>query len=300
MAGGFVVPVAMDERRRLVTPDAAGKGGSFRCPSCAGVVDLHAGEKKRRHFHHRGGASACTSESVLHLCAKRLVIQAVDDWLAGTHDAPVFVRTCAHPACGATTRQKMPKKVGTAVGEHRLRTGHVVDVALLAQAGDLPIGVVEILHSHAVDDEKAFELGVPWIEVEAAQVCATEGRVLVPVRDRFIPWLCPAHADTRGEAHARTRSDRGRLAAVARSLDYRLADYPAYRVDRVAVCENGHDAIVFAWDGPSPPDPRPPHVVASERELDPTFRRGAGWKKLLPYRRAFVSVCPACGARLEG
>lgn len=180
-------------------------------------------------------------------------------------------------------------------------SGYVADVALLARAADLPIAVVEVLHTHAVDDEKAFELGVPWIEVDASQVCADGGRVLVAVRDRLLPWLCAEHASSRGEPHKRARIDRERLAAVARRLDYRLADFPTYRVARVGTCANGHDAIVFAWDGASPPDPRPPHVVAAERDdLDATYQPSAkGWKKLLPYRRVFVSVCPACGARVD-
>lgn len=299
MAGEFVVPAARDPRGRLVIPAEADRTVRYACPSCDAPVDLHAGEKKRRHFHHRAGASTCTSESVLHLSAKRLVVRAIDDWLAGTHEAPVFVRRCAHAHCLASTKQPLPKKVGGAVVEHRLRTDHVVDVALLARAADFPIGAIEILHTHAVEEAKAFELGLPWIEVEAAQVCETGGRVLVPVRDHFLPWLCPDHAETRGEDHAARRRDRERLAAVARSLDYRLADYPAYRVERVTTCPSGHDAIAFAWEGRSPPDPRPPHVVAFEAELDATFRRGTGWKMLLPYRRTFGSVCPSCGARLE-
>jgi hypothetical protein len=160
--------------------------------------------------------------------------------------------------------------------------------------------VIEVLHTHAVDDDKAFELGVPWVEVDAAQVCADAGRVLVAVRDRLLPWMCAEHAGSRGEPHERARIDRERLAALSRLLDYRLSDFPAYRVGRLATCPNGHDAIVFAWDGASPPDPRPPHVVAAEQgELDATYQPSAkGWKKLLPYRRVFVSVCPSCGVRL--
>lgn len=296
---GFVVPAACDTRGRFVTPDEATKRGRYTCPSCSSVVDLHAGEKKRRHFHHRAGVSACSSESVAHRSAKGFVVQAVAEWLAGDAAPPVFVRTCAHAGCEAKTSQAMPKKVARAVPEHRLRSGHVADVALLARAGDLPVGLIEILHSHAVDAEKAFELGVPWIEVDAAQICADAGRRLVPVRDRFIPWLCAEHADTRGEEHARRRVDRERTVAVVRRLGYDLADFPGYRIDRVVACPHGHDAIVFAWDGRSPPDPRPPHVVAVERELDATFKRVGGWKKVLPYRRAFTSVCPKCGQRLD-
>jgi hypothetical protein len=299
LAAAFVVPAGRDPDGRLVIPSEADKATQYVCPSCDAPVDVHAGEKKRRHFHHRAGASTCTSESVLHLSAKRLIVQAVDDWLAGTRDAPTFIRTCAHSDCTASTKQALPKKVGAAVVEHRLRTGHVVDVALLARAADLPIGAIEILHTHAVDETKAFELGLPWIEVDAAQACEAGGRVLVPVRDHFLPWLCRDHADTRGDDHAAQRRDRERLAVIARGLDYRIADFPAYRIERVTTCPNGHDAIVFGWDGRSPPDPRPPHLVAFEADLDVTFRRGLGFKKLLPYRRSFASVCPSCGARVD-
>jgi hypothetical protein len=221
MAAPFVIPVARNPHGRLVLPDEARRGAAYVCPQCAGPVDLHAGERKRRHFHHRAGASSCSTESIAHLSAKRLVVQAVEAWLAGERDAPTVVRRCAHAECAASAEQRLPKKVE----EHRLPTGHVADVALLARAGEIAVAAIEILHSHAVDERKAFELGIPWIEVDAAQVCADAGRVLVPVRDRFIPWLCPAHASTRGDAHARQREDRARIAAVLRTAGYKLADY---------------------------------------------------------------------------
>ena len=70
----------------------------YGCPSCSGAVTLHAGERKARHFHHR--RSACSVETVLHVSAKRLIVQAVEAWKAGG-PAPVFVRACAEPGCGA-------------------------------------------------------------------------------------------------------------------------------------------------------------------------------------------------------
>src|SRR5690606_6630779 len=132
-----------------------------------------------RHFHHR--RTTCSAESVVHLSAKRLVVQAVARWRDG--GPPVtFLRRCAEPGCDASTRQAIPRKVVRAAEEWRLRTGHVVDVALLGLA-DLPIAAVEIVVSHEVDDEKAFELGLPWIEVDGGAVCASGGVALTPVRD---------------------------------------------------------------------------------------------------------------------
>lgn len=292
----FRIPVAADPNGRLLPPEEASKGVPYVCPSCGGGVDLHAGEKKRRHFHHR--ASSCTEETALHAAAKRLVAQAVLEWREHGGPPIVFVRRCAEEGCEATTRQYIPKKVVRAECEHRTRSGHVVDVALLG-AADLVVAAIEILVTHEVDERKAFELGVPWVEVHAKDVCAARGLVLTPVRDRFLPWLCEAHADRRGAAKREERDERKTRTTILRKLGYRLDDYPGYRIDRTTTCPNGHDALVFAWDGREPPWPRPPHVVACEAEGDFVFDVGkARPRRVLPFRRAWASVCPTCDARL--
>jgi hypothetical protein len=292
----FRVPFARGANGALVTPEEARKGRAYACPECGGEVDLHAGERKRRHFHHRGGAiGSCTPESVVHLTAKLLIVAAVEAWRAGG-DAPLFVRRCATDGCEARVRQAMPAKVRHAVPEHRLPTGRVVDVALLG-AGDLVIAAVEVRHTHEVDDEKAREMGAPWIEVEASQVCEAAGRVLVPIEDRFLAWLCDEHApERRSRAKARLDDVQTRT-ALLRGLAFRVDDYPGFRVEGVGRCEQGHDALVFAWDGDEPPWPRPPLVVARERERDRAYSRAQGRvRDLLPFRREWRSVCGRCGA----
>jgi hypothetical protein len=306
-ADTFKIPAARDTSGRLVVPEEARKRALYRCPQCDARVDLHAGEKKRRHFHHRAGA--CTSESVLHLCAKQLIAQAVDEWLDG--GPPVtFVRRCAHESCDARSRQAIPKKVAGVALEHVLPSGHVVDVALLAgaraRAGaaarflPLPVAAIEVHHTHAVDDAKAFEMGIPWIEVEAADACASAGRELVAVRDRFLPWLCNEHEAQRGVGRRAERDERTTAAALTRKLPFRLAEYPGFRIARVARCNEGHDALVFAWDGKDPPWPRPPLVVAVEKDAGWSFGRVRGKpSKTLPWRRAYTSVCAVCAAPLD-
>jgi len=296
-SASFRIPAALDAKGRLVVPAEArkGKGARYRCPGCEGEVDLHAGERKRRHFHHR--AATCSSETVLHLSAKRLVAQAVEDWLAGG-PSPVFVRRCAHEGCEETRRQSLPAKVARVALEHGLPSGHVADVALLARGIDLPVAVVEIVHSHAVDRAKGFEIGIPWIEVSAAQVCEDGGRVLVAVQDRFVPWLCPAHAETRGRARREERDERSLAATLARKLPFRLADFPGFRIEGVARCPAGHDALVFAWEGKEPPWPRPPLVVAVERDFDWSFGAARSPTRVMPWRRAYASACGVCGVPL--
>lgn len=294
-SASFRLPVARDPKGRLVPPEDAVKGRRYACPSCSGAVVLHAGEKKRRHFHHH--ASACAEETVLHLAAKELIVQAIEAWANG-EPSPVFVRRCADPGCEASTRQPVPKKVKRAVPELRVPSGHVVDVGLLGPA-DLPIAAIEVLFSHEVDGEKAFELGLPWIEVDAATVCETGGRILVAVRDRFLPWLCPAHEDKRGQAARETRATREQRNALVRALPYRLDEFPAYRIAAVVTCPYGHETLLFAWDGKQPPWPRPPHVVAHESGEDALYDAAAKrLRSVAAFRRRWASACIRCGARI--
>lgn len=305
---GFRIPAAFDLEGRLVAPEGAARRRAYRCPACAGQVDLHAGAKKRRHFHHR--ASACSAESVAHLAAKLFIARAVEDWLAGG-PAVAFVRRCAHAECDARCRQPIPAKVGGVAVEHRLRSGHVVDVALLARLSEgaralgrsispLPVAAIEVHHTHAVDREKAMEMGIPWIEVDAEQVCEAAGRELVVTTDRFLPWFCEEHEGERGMEHRATRSGRATAATLARKLPFRIQDYPGFRIARAASCPNGHAALLFAWEGKEPPWPRPPLVIAVEKEVDWTFGRVGGRpSKALPWRRTYASACPECGAILD-
>lgn len=294
-SAAFKIPIAATTAGRLVAPEDAERGVRYGCPSCSGAVTLHAGERKARHFHHR--RSACSVETVLHVSAKRLIVQAVEAWKAGG-PAPVFVRACAEPGCEATTNQPMPRKIVRAAEELAVRSGHVVDVGLVGLA-DLPVAAIEVLVTHAVDEAKAFELGVPWIEVDAAAVCAARGRVLTPLRDRFLPWLCEAHVERRGEAKREERSARQTHNALVRALPYRLEAFPGYRIAGTATCPSGHETLVFAWTGREPPWPRPPHVVACAKEEDQVYEATRQkMRGVLAFRHGWASACVRCGAKL--
>jgi hypothetical protein len=294
---GFHVPFALDRHGRLVSPENAIRRATYACPECRSTVDLHAGDKKRRHFHHRPGERACGPESASHTIAKRLVVQAIADWKDGG-PAPMFQRTCAASGCDRTSMQPMPRKVQRAQEERALRSGRVVDVALIGPA-DLCIAAIEILCTHEVDEDKARALDVPWMEATAEQICATAGRVLVPVQDHLLPWLCEAHAPIRRDRARREREDALLRASLVRALPFRLEQYPDFRVEGVGRCPRGHDGLVFAWSGTEPPWPRPPLVVARQNELDWSFDGARGRLRAhLPFRRRYVTACPTCGQPL--
>ncbi len=292
---GFRVPVARDSHGKLLPPEDAQKGRKYTCPACGTAVDLHAGQKKRRHFHH--ATAVCSEETALHTGAKELVVQAIAEWRAGG-SPPVISRGCAESGCDARTRQAVPKKVLGAVAEHRLKTGHVVDVAFLGPGG-LPIAAVEIRHTHAVDEVKAFELGMPWIEVDAAATCATMGRELSPVRDKFLPWFCADHPGRRGLARREERAEKVTRTQLTKKLPFDLAAFPAYFVAAVTKCPRGHDALLLGWEGDAPPWPRPPIVVAHAGDQDQMFdATQRATRRVLAFRRCYVSTCVTCGEKL--
>lgn len=293
---GFKVPVARDLRGVLCGPDLAQKGRRYTCPACGAAVDLHAGQKKRRHFHH--ATAACSEETALHIGAKELVVQAIAEWRAGAA-APVIVRACAEVGCDARTRQAVPKKVTGAVTEHRMKTGHVVDVAFIGP-GALAIAAVEIRHTHAVDEPKALELGVPWIEVDAAATCRAMGRELHPVRDRFLPWFCADHTARRGLLRKEERAEKSTRAKLTKRLPFDLAAFPGYFVAALTRCPRGHDALVLGWEGDAPPWPRPPIVVAHAAERDKVFDASQREsRRVLAFRRSYVCTCATCGDKLS-
>ncbi|HEY1692208.1 MAG TPA: competence protein CoiA family protein [Polyangiaceae bacterium] len=294
-ASSFAVPWALTALGTLVDPEAARPRARYRCPQCQGPVDLHAGEQKRRHFHHRG-TTGCTSESVLHTTAKQLLVEAVTAWKTGG-EPPRLERRCAVEGCESTTRQALPAKVMEAACE-RAVGGYVVDVVLLGRGG-VPVAAIEVFHTHAVGAEKARALLLPWVELDASQVCATGGRLLVPVRDKLLPWLCEEHAPERRERAKQGREAPLRRNALVRRLALRMEDYPGFRIEKVVACPRGHDALVFAWDGGDPPWPRPPLVVARGKDADWKYGSDGKVRKVLAYKRSYASVCPDCGEVVE-
>lgn len=120
---------------------------------------------KVAHFAHKR-SDTCTQETILHKTAKLLIQQAVLAWKAGKSDSPVLQRTC--PGCGHPIPQQLPGKVDTAILEHRLADGSIVDVALLV--GGIAQAAIEIRVTHAVDEYKAHTLSVPFLELDGYAV----------------------------------------------------------------------------------------------------------------------------------
>ena len=186
----FAVPWALDADGKLVTPDKAASSLGLRCPdpACGSRLVLRAGAVRARHFAHLD-AERCSRESAEHWAAKHLLAQVVIASLAEPGARPAIDSPC--PTCG-----KSPRHLPGNVQDARLEMavdGFVADVLLLDDA-QRPICALEVLHTHAVTDEKAEGLSIPWIELAAAEVLANPLR-WIPRRAGPRPIPCD-HAGT--------------------------------------------------------------------------------------------------------
>jgi hypothetical protein len=170
-----------------------------------------------------------------------------------------------------------------------------VDVVLLARGG-LAIAAVEVRNTHAVDDLKRGDLALPWIEVDAAQVCASGGRLLVPVQDRFLPWLCPEHAPTRRDRARAERDEPRRRAALLRSLPFRLDAFPGLRGCRRGLPRRPRRSPLHVAGQGLPMAAPAARRRARAALIGATAAPKAGGVSFCRGAAPCVSVCPACGA----
>jgi hypothetical protein len=87
-------------------------------------------------------------------------------WLERKGPAVEVQSVCPEPRCGRSFLHPFKPPADQVVEEHRLPSGRVADVAVLRDG--VPIAIVEIFATHAVDDQKAVDLGgLPCAELDA-------------------------------------------------------------------------------------------------------------------------------------
>lgn len=269
-SANFRVPLGLDETERLTMPGEATKGEIYRCPECKSRLILRQGTKTRAHFAHKATTN-CSGESVLHRTAKLLIAQVLTEG-----SAPDFEITCAEcqrPFCVAFPRSR---SVVSSV-EHRLSNGRVVDVAVLyAESVAL---AVEVYRSSAVTEDKAADLSMPWIEVDASDIIANP-----------LIWRARQHALKVTRCRVCRRAEEIRNNALSSALaEYRLTfNSDVYKVSPVACWKCHCVTPIFEWkDGEmwSKESPLPsPHP----RTLRFVFTKTAG-------TRYWANHCASCG-----
>ena len=267
------VPFAFDDEKKLYDPETAEKGKRYFCPACQDAVILRKGEIKKAHFAHKV-SETCNQETILHKTAKQLIVDAISDWKSDKTDAPVLKRTCE--ICRKPKDQPLPDKVECAMLEYRMSDGFVVDVVLMVE--NEPAAAIEIRVSHAVDENKAKSLSVPFIELEGQKVVENP-TVFEPILDRFLPFTCGACKEAKARFQVKVKE-------IAKQTGIELpTHYYRYGFCKCWKCKR--EIIVFAWPKASEWDYSTPKVKPIPRTIQYRYSKTVG-------REYWVNTCLGC------
>lgn len=186
------VPYALDATGTVVAALTAPRQGTYTCLECSQPLTLRRRGDHRPHFtHHNKALRQCTGESVTHQAAKALLRAQVESELH-QHGRITWHLACpgAQGACRDHITVPQHQTVQTwekveleiAYGPYRF------DVAV-TNGGAVLFGF-EVFFRHAVPDDKAEALDVPWLELLAEDILAYQPRL--PHRNRYAPTPCPA------------------------------------------------------------------------------------------------------------
>lgn len=265
------VPLAFDEEKKLYDPEAAEKGKRYFCPACQDTVILRKGKIKTPHFAHKV-SETCNQETIIHKTAKQLIVDVISDWKSGKTDAPVLKRTCE--LCRQSKDQPLPDKVECAMLEYRMPDGFIVDVVLMVE--NKPAAAMEIRVSHAVDENKAKSLSIPFIELDGQKVIENP-TIFQPIRDRFQPLTCTTCKQAKEQYLVKVNE-------VAEQTGVELPDrYYRYGLYECRRCK--HEIIVFAW--PKISKGAAPNEKPIPRMIQRHYFNFAG-------RNYWVNICPYC------
>lgn len=268
------VPFAFDDEKKLYDPEAAEKGKCYFCPACQDTVILRKGKIKTPHFAHKV-SETCNQETIIHKTAKQLIVDIISDWKSDKTDAPVLKRTCE--ICRQSKDQSLPDKVECAMLEYRMSDGFIVDVALMVE--NEPAAAIEIRVSHAVDENKAELLSVPFIELEGQKVVENP-TVFEPVLDRFLSFTCGACKQAKAQFEIKVKE-------IAKQTGVELPDrYYRYGLYECRRCKR--EIIVFAWPKISKgaaPNGKPIPRIIQRRYFN--FAGGNYWINICPYCESF-------------
>lgn len=278
----LTTPFALASDGRLVAACTAEKHGTYTCPGCGGALLLRQGNIRIPHFAHTP-AAVCRAETALHATAKLLAAQVLRAHAEGDTHALRILRACSW--CAKEFDWELPRLGNFLASVEHSVARFVCDVVGLRQ--EMPVLGVELRVTHAVDEQKAAELPIPWVELDAAALLDDPWH-WKPLRSgRFKDAHCPqCHAD---EELLQAATARWRIPYYPRPRGRQSTPSPYLAVS--APCWNCEETIVwYWWPGTHFSEAKPPEPVP--RTIKYKFQkefRGSYW----------VNCCPRCG-RAQG
>jgi len=251
MKANTKIPYALGPDGDLVSAEKAGRGAVYCCPSCKRSVSLRKGEHRISHFAHMKN-SDCSSESVIHKTAKRLIVEAVEEIARG--GSVTLKLLCEN--CDAATARSIGRKSLTRAEEEVVIGDYRVDV--VAFLDENPALCIEVRNTSEVTLEKAQGLGCYWIELDAYDV-VNDSRLWRPVASALKPVLCESCKEEARETIG-VLDKYGYPRGIC-STFFRPCQSPY--IVALEECWKCKERIpVFWWDGvpfaqDTPPEPRP-------------------------------------------
>ncbi len=158
------IPYGLNNDGNLVSALQADKENIYVCPSCEEKLILRSGEIRKKHFSHPQGSS-CNLETILHKTAKKLIKQAIDE--NAKNNKPLCLNNFCH-SCGVQYSITLPSKTFSSASLETKISNYICDV--IAYKNTKMTLAIEILVTHKVDDKKAKELPIFWVELNAEDV----------------------------------------------------------------------------------------------------------------------------------
>lgn len=246
------VPYGLNDERELISAHDAVKGATYNCPSCDIKLIHRAGEKRVDHFAHPP-SSSCNLESILHKTAKRLINNAIT---ANAQVGETIEIRTACQNCHVEFYSDLPGQTFSGASEEVHVSDYVCDVA--GYKADNIALAVEVFKTNKVNEGKAANLSVYWIELKAEDVI-NNPYCWNPTQSRLKPISCPEckiHIKHIHEIADKWQIDRSLYSAIKNP---KLAPYIA-ETEHCFKCKE--EIPVFWWQGvpfceKEPPVPRP-------------------------------------------
>lgn len=272
----FKVPYGRLANGQLVKPTEANKTSRYFCPGCSCELIFKSGSVLSAHFAHRA-EGACTGESVLHKTAKALLVQTVRQHAK----ARLVNLVCVCEKCQNSFVKKLPSNAFEDAFEE-VKVGKRICDVVTCKDGEANLAI-EVLATHAVDEMKASDLDIFWIELTASDVIANP-HIWRPMQSRLKPQTCSKCAKLQSELKSLQIENGLREHPAA---NHAKAPYPPYLVAK-DICYSCKKTVpVYWWQGvpfcqQSPPEPRP-------KTLQFRYSKKYGGKY-------WMNTCAACGA----